>query len=41
VNAYLFVNQTKIEERPALDAQKEDGEGTAVKNKEENKAKDI
>ncbi len=41
VNAYLFVNQTKIEERPTLDEQKEGGEGTAVKNKEENKAKDI
>ena len=39
VNAYLFVNQTKMEERPTLEEQK--GEGVAVKNKEENKAKDI
>ena len=41
VNAYLFVNQTKIEERATLGEQKEGGEGVAVKNKEENKAKDI
>lgn len=41
VNAYLFVNQTKIEERPTLEDQKDGGEGTAVKNKEQNKAKDI
>lgn len=41
VNAYLFVNQTKIEERPTLEEQKDGGEGTVVKNKEQNKAKDI
>lgn len=41
VNAYLFVNQTKIEERPTLEDQKDGGEGTVVKNKEQNKAKDI
>lgn len=45
VNAYLFVNQTKVEERPVLEDQKD---GKMAENKpsekeqdEENKAKDI
>ena len=43
VNAYLFVNQTKIEERASLEDQKkgEDGNNDTVENEKNNKAKDI
>ena len=39
VNAYLFVNQTKMEERPTIDEQKGESGNNQVKNTENNEQK--